>query len=133
MESLGLCIKCATTQMCFDSNLGSICRECWTKMAFDPRQATEEWHGRERIIVPPKPGQKVYVLVEGAGTYITVHGVLYGFERKKDVETFIGRLRESDPLEGVRIEYEDAEAPLSYSLRHPPLRMISIKKLGKET
>ena len=130
-ESLGLCIICKTTKEdCFDTSQGSVCRKCWTKMAFDPRQADHQKH--ERILIPPKPDQKVYVFVEN-NVLITVHGILYGFEREEDAKATLERINDPVAYPGIKIELMEALLPFQYVYRNPPLRMICIKKIENES
>ena len=123
MNDEGICIKCGKTKPCLDSNLGSICEQCF--------HSTLGNDFGERVVVPPEPGRRVFVLRDGPQCFLTVHGTLYAYDQGKDAEKALEILRRELSLPNVRVEEMDAAVPFSYVVAHPELKLVSIAEFLK--
>ena len=79
-------------------------------------------------MVPPKDGQKVFVLASPTTGYITVHSTLYGFERKEDADGFLEHLSKEFDLSDVKVDEVEAARPFLYVALHPEIRFIGVKE-----
>lgn len=119
---LGLCVKCMTTKECATTNQGSVCPECLGN--------TIE-KGEETIITTDvDPNRKSYVVVESEDPLllISLHGIVYAFDRKVDAEDFLKTLRDAcgASLGKVWITHASSTLILDYVTLHPELRLLGI-------
>lgn len=117
------CFDCGQERECLATNLGPMCRPCWHSAV------KSNSHAGARLSIPPKPGQKTFVVMEGREVYITIGGVLYAFDRRADAEGLAAHLRKAHAPD-AEVHEVDASLPMQYVLAHPELSLVGIKELA---
>lgn len=126
---LGLCSKCGKAKESLDTNLGTVCMECFRETVLS---------GKETIFsTAVEKGRKVFVLswTRDPLSLVTEAGLLYAFVRKEDAEYFFTDLKKrskEDDLSQAVVKEMDADALVAYVLTQPGLRMIGVQRVVKE-
>jgi hypothetical protein len=123
MVEQGICHVCAQNKECLVSNQGWICRECFHGMAKNPVTKSKV------IVPPPNPEMKVFVMMEGPGygTFITIDGTLYTYEKREVADYALSELGKSADVSGIDIREVRVVEPFLYAMKTPNIRMLAVK------
>jgi hypothetical protein len=116
-----VCVTCAGSGDCIETSWGDMCRPCFhAALKVPPKKGP-------RLFTLPKPGQKIWVVMEPPETFLTIDGTLYGFEREEDAADLCEKLKNGYGITGAHVRHVEAEIPHRYVLSKN-LRLIVVKE-----
>jgi len=123
-----VCALCDGVGPCNLTTHGWVCRDCLQREldAADPNvPGSDPKKFPCRIVAIPCPHRRSWCLTSGKD-FITVNGVLYCFDHRKDAQTVLGRLKGVD-VAGIEPREMDALSAALYVMKNTNLMLRPVK------